>query len=278
MEPGVSLVSCSDTFSCDVPFRGSLQQLLDTHLVPPEPVKIEYSFSPRTAVREIHDVEVEMVREREREFIVPLLPPYPSSLLPPVSHERHSLGARLPIVVYYLPDYVSPSLSLAIASFRAFCAALGHRCPLFVFLHRSPSPTRVFGCFAAPVSRHILDIASAPATSADNCAFACATTRLVSLMGGGVKTADDYVEEGQYDIGQEELSKLNELDDKVGPPAPAAPLPAPPSPRARPLPRASATAEGSRRCVYRPGVFLCVFSPSLTHRPLSQLGVCGFLD
>lgn len=65
-----------------------LPTLLDTHLVPPEPVKIEYSFSPRTAVREIHDVEVEM-------------------------------------------------------------------------------------------------------------------------------TADDYVEEGQYDIGQEELSKLNELDDKI---------------------------------------------------------------
>jgi SWI/SNF-related matrix-associated actin-dependent regulator of chromatin subfamily D len=37
-----------------------LPTLLDTHLVPPEPVKIEYTFSPRTAVREIHDVEVEM--------------------------------------------------------------------------------------------------------------------------------------------------------------------------------------------------------------------------
>lgn len=162
---------------------GSLQQLLDTHLVPPEPVKIEYTFSPRTAVREIHDVEVEMVRARAPESIIPLLPP--------VSHEEHALGSIHPLCRY--PN--STSLCLSSSSVLKYLSIV------------RPNPrirlVALFWVLLLP-------------TAADNYAF-CLRHTVSHMRVRGGQTVDDYVEEGKYNISHNEMGKLVELDDKVGP-------------------------------------------------------------
>lgn len=51
-----------------------LSQLLNAHLVPAEPVRIDYSFSPRAAVREIYDIEVEFGEEDGEDSIYDISP------------------------------------------------------------------------------------------------------------------------------------------------------------------------------------------------------------
>ena len=196
---------------------GSLQQLLDTHLVPPEPVKIEYTFSPRTAVREIHDVEVEMVRARAPESIIPLLPP--------VSHEEHALGSIHPLC--RCPN--STSLCLSSSSVLKYLSIV------------RPNPrirlVALFWVLLLP-------------TAADNYAF-CLRHTVSHMRVRGGQTVDDYVEEGKYNITVTmNWGSWSSLTTRLVPPSRSSPSYAPAPPACRPPAAASATVERSRRAVY----------------------------
>ena len=195
---------------------GSLQQLLDTHLVPPEPVKIEYTFSPRTAVREIHDVEVEMVRAKAPESIIPLLPP--------VSHEEHALGSIHPLCRY--PN--STSLCLSSSSVLKYLSIV------------RPNPrirlVALFWVLLLP-------------TAADNYAFCLRHTVSHMRVRGGRRSTITLRRESTTSVTMK-WGSWSSLTTRLVPPSRSSPSCAPAPPACRPPAAASATVERSRRAVY----------------------------